>query len=132
MKVFVQFSDSSKEQVVAEFGGQQDREFYPHQGEIPVDDPRYVDFLALIAAVKANTPEANARAWRDAEIVRVAWLRDRHRDELELGEETTVTAEQYSELLTYIRNLREWPATVGFPVDDSRPLVPVWITELLQ
>lgn len=132
MTVFVQFSDSSKGQVVAEYGGLQDSKFYPHQGEIAADDPRYLDFLSLIAALKAGNPDAEARAWRDAEIVRVAWLRDRHRDELELGEETTITSERYAELLAYIRDLRDWPAAADFPADSSRPEIPEWIAEQTQ
>lgn len=132
MTVFVQFSEASKKQVVAEFGGPQAGEFYPYQGELAEDDPRYVAFIELIAAITVSKPEVAACAWRDAEIVRVAWLRDRHRDELELGDETTVSAEQYTELLAYIRDLRDWPATADFPVDDSRPSVPEWITEQSQ
>jgi hypothetical protein len=67
------------------------------------------------------------RAWRDAEIVRVTWLRDRHRDEIELGAPTTITGEQYSELLAYIQALRDWPAHSDFPDTLTRPAAPTWI-----
>ena len=132
MTVFVQFSEASKEQVVAEFGGPQAVEFYPYQGELAEDDPRYVAFIELIASITGSKPEAAARAWRDAEIVRVAWLRDRHRDELEIDEATTITAVQYTELLSYIRDLRDWPVTADFPAEESRPLVPEWIASQTQ
>ncbi|MCK8667928.1 phage tail assembly chaperone [Pseudomonas azerbaijanoccidens] len=129
MAVFVQFSDSSKTRVVAEFGCAQDDEACPHQGAISEDDPLYVAFLEGIAAIYAVDPDAVERAWRDAEIVRVAWVRDRHRDEVELAIATTITAEQYAELLAYIRALRDWPAGAEFPAVDHRPLAPTWIAE---
>ncbi|MDZ3825614.1 phage tail assembly chaperone [Pseudomonas monsensis] len=127
MAVFVRFADASETRVTDEFGGLQDIEHYPHQGVIDEDDPRYLDFLALIAAVREKGPDVSARAWRDAEILRVSWLRDRHRDEVEIGAETTLTAEQYAELLAYIKALRDWPAAADFPVEASRPVVPEWV-----
>lgn len=132
MTVFVQFSDSSKTQVVAEFGCAQGVESCPYQGVIAEDDPRYLAFLEAIAAIYAVDPDAVERAWRDAEIVRVAWVRDRHRDEVELAVTTTITAEQYTELLAYIRALRDWPAGAEFPAVDHRPPVPEWIAEQTQ
>lgn len=51
MKVFVQFSDATKQSVVCVFGCAQDSEVYPNQDQIDDDDPRYVAFLALQAAI---------------------------------------------------------------------------------
>jgi hypothetical protein len=73
-------------------------------------------------------PDADARAWRDAEIARIAWLRDRHRDELEMSAETTITTEQYVELLAYIKALRDWPQSSTFPAEEERPVAPQWLS----
>jgi len=83
-----------------------------------------------ISPLTADDLSANGRSWRDAEIARVAWLRDRQRDELELGGATSITAEQYTELLAYIQGLRDWPLTPDFPVEASRPKMPDWIATL--
>ena len=40
-------------------------------------------------------------------------MRERHADELELGNGTTLTPEQYTALLTYIQALRDLPAQPG-------------------
>ncbi|QVX14449.1 phage tail protein [Pseudomonas congelans] len=70
---------------------------------------------------------SQARAWRDGEISRVSWLRDRHRDELELKGPTSITAQQYDTLMVYIQRLRDWPEADGFPHEESRPEVPDWV-----
>lgn len=89
---------------------------------------------ALIdVAVNADELAANReRNWRDSEIVRVQWLRERHRDELELSSPTSLSAEQYSELLTYLQLLRDWPQSLDFPVQELRPAQPSWLFELTQ
>lgn len=43
--VFVQFSDDDKTSVVSSFGGPQDEEQHPHQGELDESDARYVAFI---------------------------------------------------------------------------------------
>jgi hypothetical protein len=73
-----------------------------------------------------------ARNWRDGEITRVDWVRDRHRDEVELGGATSITAERYTELLGYIQQLRDWPLSEGFPDASSRPDAPEWIASQVQ
>lgn len=84
-------------------------------GPPPVDDPADVE-----------------RAWRDGEIATHEWLVFRHRGELELQRETTLTAEQYTELLEYLQALRDWPATEAFPDSTQRPTAPPWIAEQTQ
>lgn len=64
------------------------------------------------------------RSFRDARINSVLWMRERHRDELELGKETTLTPEQYTALLTYIQALRGLPAQPGAPWDGGGELTP--------
>ncbi|CAI8789639.1 Phage tail protein [Pseudomonas sp. IT-P171] len=75
---------------------------------------------------------AAERTWRDAEVSRVLWLRDRHRDQLDVGMDTTLTAEQFNELLTYIQALRDWPQSSDFPDSQDRPIAPAWIAEQTQ
>lgn len=72
------------------------------------------------------------RGWRDGELSSVIWLRDRHRDQLDLGAETTLTSEQFTGLLTYMQELRDWPQSPDFPDSQHRPTAPVWIAEQVQ
>ncbi|OLF53813.1 phage tail assembly chaperone [Pseudomonas chlororaphis] len=69
------------------------------------------------------------RWWRDEELERVKWLRERHRDELELGISLSLTTAQYSELLAYMQQLRDWPQSANFPDTAHRPVEPSWIAE---
>lgn len=69
------------------------------------------------------------RAWRDAELMEVMWLRDRHRDQLDINADTTLSSEQFSELLVYMQALRDWPQANAFPDPAARPVAPLWISE---
>lgn len=70
------------------------------------------------------------RAWRDTELQRVNWLRDRHRDETELGMGTTLDPGLFADLLRYMQSLRDWPQSQKFPIKDHRPLSPTWLEQL--
>jgi hypothetical protein len=72
------------------------------------------------------------RNWRDSELSSVIWLRDRHRDQLDLGTETALTPEQFTELLVYIQALRDWPQSPDFPDSQHRPTASDWIAEQTQ
>ncbi|MCY7262713.1 phage tail assembly chaperone [Pseudomonas protegens] len=69
------------------------------------------------------------RVWRDGELVAVMWLRERHRDQLEIEAPTTLTGAQFKELLVYLQALRDWPQSPDFPVAAKRPVAPPWIAE---
>ena len=56
----------------------------------------------------------------------------RHRDEVESGLSTTLTAEQYTALQAYRRQLRDWPQGAEFPLVDHRPIAPPWLAEQSQ
>ncbi|OCW20994.1 hypothetical protein C9382_11840 [Pseudomonas aylmerensis] len=60
------------------------------------------------------------------------WLRERHRDQLEISRETTLSAEQFTELLEYMQDLRDWPQSPDFPDIEQRPVPPAWIAEQIQ
>ena len=72
------------------------------------------------------------RQWRDGALSGVLWLRERHRDQLEIEGPTTLTAEQFNELLVYMQALRDWPQSPDFPDSQHRPTVPIWIAEQSQ
>ena len=94
--------------------------------EVPDDDPRY---LAYVGRPQLNT-ESLERAWRDAELAELVWLRDRHRDQLEIGAATTLSAEQFSELLLFMQALRDWPQSEVFPDVSARPVPPAFLEQL--
>ncbi|UVJ45547.1 phage tail assembly chaperone [Pseudomonas sp. LS1212] len=107
---------------------------------IPADLPvgfgwRFEDGEFIPAADQPISKEALAsaeRAWRDGRVDATEWLVTRHRDEQDLQRETTLTPEQFTELLTYRQALRDWPQTETFPDAQNRPVEPPWIAEQTQ
>ena len=79
----------------------------------------------------AKSAEAE-RAWRNRELERVKWLRERHRDQQDIGGDLTLTAVQFSELLAYMQLLRDWPQSELFPGIEQRPQPPAWIADQTQ
>lgn len=87
-------------------------------------------YVSGVFSEKVESPDerrAAERSWRDAELSARQWLRDRHRDELELGRPTTLSSEQFTELLAYLQALRDWPVAESFPDPQRRPAPPRWI-----
>lgn len=72
------------------------------------------------------------RAWRDGQLTKTDGLVARHRDELDDGGATSLTAEQYADLQVYRRELRDWPQGAEFPLADHRPAAPPWLSAQLQ
>ena len=58
---------------------------------------------------------ARIRAERDRRLEESAWIVERHRDQLDNGEETALTDAGYQEWLAYRQALRDLPAQPGFP-----------------
>lgn len=79
-----------------------------------------------LPVVKEDLPLIE-RQWRDVEIESVRWLRERHRDEIEIGTATSITESQFEEILIYIQRLRDWPTSQDFPAKDKRPGKPHWV-----
>lgn len=73
--------------------------------------------------------ESIERTWRDGQLTLTDPLVSRHRDEIEQDASTTLTADQYSELQAYRRQLRDWPQGTQFPLIEHRPTEPEWLTE---
>jgi len=66
-----------------------------------------------------------ARGQRDGLLSGSEWLIQRHRDEQEVGRETTLSAMQYTELQAWRQALRDWPASDGWP-HIATPVKPEW------
>ncbi|QXZ13068.1 hypothetical protein KVQ82_23775 [Pseudomonas sp. AO-1] len=91
----------------------------------PDGQPVLIDPPALDAEALA----AVERAWRDGQLALTDPLVSRHRDEIEEGGATSITAEQYAELQAYRRQLRDWPQGDHFPLAEHRPQTPTWLSE---
>lgn len=91
---------------------------------LPDDAP---ELLAMIVDSELQSAIDTERQWRDRQLVATTGPRDRHRDELELGRETTLTPEQYAALLVHIQALRDWPESSDFPDSSGRPAAPDWL-----
>ncbi len=72
---------------------------------------------------------AKEREWRDAQLQSAMWLRERHRDQQEIGGSTTLSNDQFAELLVYMQALRDWPQSPEFPDSEHRPIPPAWIAD---
>ncbi|MDP9514759.1 phage tail assembly chaperone [Pseudomonas protegens] len=100
----------------------------PPAGKVRAHDERGLPYLVDAPEVVPD-PAALEREWRDDELSSVMWLRERHRDQLEIGAATTLTGDQFNELLLYMQALRDWPQSVDFPQIEHRPVAPPWIAE---
>jgi hypothetical protein len=90
------------------------------------------DGLPILIDAPVDDPSFAERTWRDAEISRIQWIRDRHRDEQDSGLETTLDTERFKELLDYMQRLRDWPAAQGFPDSIGRPIPPAWSNDQIK
>ena len=88
--------------------------------------------LAASLPPAAEQMEAVERSWRDAELAGSEWLGTRHRDEVDMGQQTTLTADQYAELLAWRQLLRDWPASSAFPDAAERPSPPEWLSSMTE
>lgn len=53
------------------------------------------------------------------------WMTWRHRDQVDAGEPTSLTPEQWSELLSYRAALRDWPVSGDY--NEPFPAKPGWM-----
>ncbi|MHA3059901.1 tail fiber assembly protein [Acinetobacter sp. ANC 4636] len=65
------------------------------------------------------------RLKRDRLLSDTQWLVQRHRDQIEVSDPTTLTADQYKALLTYRQALRDVPTQSGFPSNIVWPSYPL-------
>jgi len=85
--------------------------------------PAFIDSPAPTAQESARIE----RLWRDAELKTSDDIVARHRDQVEAGGATTLTADQYKALQTYRLMLRNWPEDAAFPDSTKRPVAPDWL-----
>lgn len=88
--------------------------------------------IVIDAAKRSSLLAESGRIWRDSELSKVLWMRERHRDQQEIGGDTTLSGEQFGELLVYMQSLRDWPQSPNFPDIELKPLAPAWIAEQTQ
>ncbi|WP_447890052.1 phage tail assembly chaperone [Pseudomonas hormoni] len=103
----------------------------PAPGKVRAHDERGLPYLVDASDL---TPDLvpQERAWRDVELSAVMWLRERHRDQLEIAGPTTLSSDQFDGLLMYMQALRDWPQSADFPDSQYRPVAPLWIAEQTQ
>lgn len=101
----------------------------PVEGKVRSHDG---DGLPVLIDAPADNPTVAERKWRDAEISRIQWIRDRHRDQQDAGLKSTLTAERFKELLDYMQRLRDWPVALVFPDSAGRPIPPAWIIDQIK
>lgn len=77
--------------------------------ELPDEPAVYAGDVVVDGVVTVIGPahKKAVRDLRDTLLNAVLWKRDRHRDELELGQNTTLTQEQFHDLLVHIQALRD-------------------------
>ena len=111
------------------------REVYERMSRVREEGGRVVpDEEGIPIAAPALLPTSEelaekARRWRDGVISASEWIVARHRDEIDMAQETMITPEQFSELLRYRQALRDWPTAEGFPAADLRPTPPDWLAD---
>lgn len=103
----------------------------PGPGKTRAHDDQGLPYL-VNAPAPAIDLAATEREWRDAELSAVMWLRERHRDQLEIGVTTSLMTDQFNELLAYMQTLRDWPQAPEFPDSKHRPIAPAWIAQQVE
>ena len=96
----------------------------PEPGKVRSHDKNGLPILIDPLPATAEELAAIERSWRDLAIERVKWIRERYRDEVDMGASTTISPAQFSELLEYIQSLRDWPESKDFPEATKRPTRP--------
>jgi hypothetical protein len=81
--------------------------------------------------VVESDPAVLARLWIENTLQTSENVVSEYRDARDLGESLPITSEQFAELLQWRRAVREWPQVAGYPLDSTRPDMPVWIGSVL-
>lgn len=72
------------------------------------------------------------RAQRDFLLNEMSWLVERHREQLDLGVETTLSEARYKALLKYRQALRDLPASETDPEAIKWPKPPAFVKDLIK
>lgn len=100
----------------------------PMAGTIRAHGDNGLPYLINTPVVKPDLA-AVEREWRDGELLALTALRDRHRDQLEIQVDATLSDGQFKELLIYLQQLRDWPQSGSFPDINERPIKPEWLEQ---
>lgn len=73
---YVQFTDESEASIKASFAGPQDSAYYPYQGEVEEDDPRYLTFLAAMTPTQLEMNRYERDRLLTAATLAIAPLQD--------------------------------------------------------
>lgn len=79
-----------------------------------------------------SDPLVLARLWVDAKLKASENIVSQYRDARDLGRTSPITPEQFTELLTWRQDVREWPQATGYPAEATQPTAPGWIDAALQ
>ncbi|WP_449106686.1 phage tail assembly chaperone [Pseudomonas mohnii] len=104
----------------------------PTPGRIRSHDENGLPILIDQPLATGEELAAAERKWRDGQLSDTEWLVTRHRDEQDMQLSTTLTSEQFSDLLVYRQGLRDWPQSELFPGIEHRPQPPTWLADLTQ
>lgn len=96
------------------------------EGRLITADENGYPILVDPPAPTAEQLSAKARADRDTKLTATTWLVERHREEQETGT-TTLTAQEYADLLAYRQALRDVPQQDGFPETIDWPVAPPFL-----
>ena len=81
-------------------------------------------------APTANDLMIQARSLRNGYLTLLQSASDRHRDEIDAGVATTLTAAQYVTLLALKQTLRDVTKQAGFPASVSWPAIPDFLSNI--
>lgn len=87
--------------------------------------PTWAEMQVASAEAEAAQRAEDIRLERDKRLTEPMRHRDRHRDEVELGVETTLDPATYNQVLLYIQALRDVPQQPGFPDAVTWPTSPL-------
>ncbi|WP_063569193.1 hypothetical protein [Achromobacter ruhlandii] len=104
--------------------------FMQTQGKEIVADANGNPIAVDPAPLTPQQLEAVARALRDESLSTTDWMVARYRDEIDSGMGSTLTAEQFREILAFRQALRDWPDDPEFPNPESQPAAPAWLASV--
>lgn len=90
-------------------------------------DGKYGPIKPMDQEVELERVTTGAKMNRSANMTSTDWLVNRHRDEKEMGDSTSLSEDQFKEVLEYRRDLRDWPTKAEFP--NGMPTAPAWMTK---
>lgn len=76
--------------------------------------------------ISLENMKVSANLWRTAMLNKTDGIVARHRDQIDMEEDTTLTGAEFKELLQFRKSIRDWPDEKTYP--KTRPSTPTSIT----